>query len=98
MANNYATHLVLGHGPMHDERESQQHPREVGCFENKQAQETEHGIGILAAPNVDEGAGKGGAEKGHGEDGRDAEEHRGSKSKQPREVGGGAAGGFFEES
>ena len=97
MADDDAAHLVLGHRPMHDQRKGQQHPRKVRRLEDQQTEEAEHGVGVLPAPDVDERAGQGRAEEGHGEHGRDAEEERGREGEEPCEVGRGAAGRLFQQ-
>lgn len=97
VADHDAAHLILGHRPMHDERKGQEHPGQVGRLEDQQAKETEHGVRVLPAPDVDEGAGQSRAEKGHGEHGRDAEEQRRSECEEPCEVCRRAAGRFLEQ-
>jgi len=93
----YATHLVLGHGAVHDEREAQKHPRQVGCLEDQQAEEAEQRVWVLPTPDIYEGATEGGAEEGHGEHGGYAEKKGRSKGKQPREVGWRASGRLLEK-
>jgi hypothetical protein len=97
VADDDAAHLILGHRPMHDQRKGQQHPWQVRRLEHQQPQEAEHGVRVLPTPDVDERAGQRGAEEGHGEHGRDAEEERGGEGEEPCEVGGGAAGRLFEQ-
>jgi hypothetical protein len=82
---------------MHDQREGQEHPRQVRRLEHEQTQEAEHCVWVLPTPDVDERTGQRGAEEGHGEHGRDAEEERGSECEEPCEVGGGATGRLFEQ-
>lgn len=72
VTDNDTTHLVFGHSAVHDDAEAQQDPGQVRRLEDKQAQEAEQGVGVLAAPDVDEGAREGGAQKGHAEHGRNA--------------------------
>lgn len=49
-----ATHLILGHRPMHDQTKAQKNPWQVRCFEHEQSQEAKHSVGVLPTPDVDE--------------------------------------------
>lgn len=82
---------------MQHERESHQHPGQIRRREHQQAQETQSCVGIASTPDVDQRAAEGGAEEGHGEEGRHQEQHGAGVEEQPGEVRGGAARGFFEE-
>lgn len=97
MADNDAAHLILGHRPMHNEGKGQEHPGQVWRLEDQQPEETEHGVRVLPAPDVDERAGQGRTEEGHGEHGRDAEEQRRSECEEPCEVCRRATGRFLEQ-
>jgi hypothetical protein len=37
MTNHDAAHLILRHGPMHDERKTQKHPWQIWSLEYEQA-------------------------------------------------------------
>jgi hypothetical protein len=72
VANNNAAHLVLGYSAVHNDAETQQDPRQVRRLEHEQTQEAEHGVWVLAAPDVDQRAAQGTTEEGHAEHGRNA--------------------------
>ena len=97
MTNNDAAHLILRHRTVHYKREAQQNPGKIWSLEDKQSQEAEQCVWVLPTPYVDEGATKSRPEESHGEHGSYAEKERGSECEQPREVGGGASGRFFEK-
>ena len=56
VANNNATHLVFGYRPVHDEREAEQHPRQIRRLEDNQPQKAKKGVRVLSAPDVDQRA------------------------------------------
>jgi hypothetical protein len=97
MADHDTAHLILGHRPMHDERKTQKYPWQIWSLEYEQAQEAEQCVGVLPAPYVYERATQRGSKECHGKHGRYAEEERGGKGKQPREVSWRPSGGLFEE-
>jgi hypothetical protein len=72
VANNNAAHLILGYSAVHNDAETQQDPRQVRRLEHKQTQEAEHGVWVLAAPDVDQRAAQGTTEERHAEHGRNA--------------------------
>jgi hypothetical protein len=82
---------------VHDERETQKHPWQIGSLEYEQAQEAEQCVGVLPTPYVYERATERGTKECHGEHWRYAEKKRRSKGKQPREVSWRPSGGLFEE-
>jgi hypothetical protein len=79
VADHDAQDLVPRHRPMHHEAKGHEHPGQIGRGEDEQAHEAEPGVRVAPAPDVDEGAGEGGAEEGQrtgGEEGRGEEEER----------------------
>lgn len=108
MSDDAPEDLVFRHGAMEHEGEAGQDEGQVWRGEDEEAEKGEARLGVASAPDVDEGAGQGGAEEGHGEQGRDEQEDGGGVEEEPGEVGGGgvwpAGGGggegghgFFEE-
>jgi len=61
----------------------------------KQTKKTQHCVGVPPAPDIDKGAGQGGAEKGLVEEGGEAQQGGGGVGDHPGKVGG-ADGGLFE--
>lgn len=97
MTDDDATDLVFRYRAMQHQTKRHQNPGEIGRSEDEETEEAQSGFGVAARPDVDEAAAEGGAEEGDGEEGGEAEEDDGGVEEEPREVGWGAAGGFFEE-
>ncbi|KFY41118.1 hypothetical protein V494_03223 [Pseudogymnoascus sp. VKM F-4513 (FW-928)] len=97
MPHNNAHNLILRYGAMQHKAKPHQHPRQIRGGEDQQPQERELGIRVAARPDVDEDAGEGVAEEDHGDEGGEGDEKDAGVEEEPGEVGGGAAGGFFEE-
>ena len=65
MPNNDTAYLVLWDNAMHQEGETDQHPRQKRCLEDHEPKEAKACLWIPTAPNVDENAGEGVAKKRH---------------------------------
>ena len=94
MADDDAQELIAGHRAMHHQIERHQHPGQIRGGEDQEAHQGEPGVRVPPAPDVDEGAGEGGAEEGQGagrEEGRREQEQRGRGVQQ--EPGEGGRGG-----
>ena len=92
MSDDDATDLILRHGPMQDQAERHQHPRQIRRRENEQAEEAQPGLRIPPAPNVDQGARQGGSEEGYAEHGGEGQQEGGSVDEEPGEESGRATG------
>lgn len=97
MSHNNPTDLIFGHAPMQHQTKRHQHPRQVRRRKHQQPQEAQSRVRVAPRPNVDQRAAESGAKKGHREHGGEAEEDTSGVEKKPRELRGGAAGGFLEE-
>ena len=83
---------------MHAQAEGHEHPRQPRRCEDEDAQKAEAGIGVAAGPDVDEGAGEGGAQKGQRRgEGAEGEEGGRGIEKEPRKGGGRRSGALLEE-
>lgn len=95
MPDNDPANLIFGPMRVQNDIERNQHPRQPGCAEGEQTQETQPHIGIPATPDVHEGGAEGGAEEGLVGEGRDDEQGDGGVGEEPDEVRDGG-GGFLE--
>ena len=97
MTNNDSTDLILWHSPMQHQAKCHQNPRQIGRRKNQQPQKAQPSLRIPSAPDIHQAARERGAEERDGEHRGEAEEKGGGVKEEPRELGWGAAGGFFEE-
>lgn len=63
MSDDDSAKLVLGPLSMQHDAQTNHDPRQPRGGKGEQAQEAEHCIGMTSAPDIDQGAAKGGAEE-----------------------------------
>lgn len=97
MPNNNPHQLVLGHRPVYNKADAHKHPRQVWRTEDEQPEEAHKRIRVAARPDVDERRRQRVAEEGHRDEGGEEEQAGHGVDEEPREVGGGPAGGFLEQ-